>query len=85
MPDMLDRNETAFATLMPEQRLMAAIIRRAVADMPISRRFFETDNGMFQLCCEALDMDPDEVREQIAKKHKTNAKHMWRVSSASAV
>ena len=85
MPDMLDLNETAFAALMPEQRLMAAIIRRAVADLPISRRFFDTDNGMFQLCCEALGMDPDKVRAQIAKKLKTNAKQMWRVSSASAV
>jgi hypothetical protein len=41
MPDMLDLDEVEFATLMPEQRLMTAIIRRAVADLPISRRFFE--------------------------------------------
>ena len=42
MPDILVFDETTFAALMPEQRLMAAIIRRAVADLPISRRFFET-------------------------------------------
>ena len=83
MLDKLDLNETAFAALTPEQRLMAAIIRRAVADLPLSRRFFETDNGMFLLCCEALGMDPDEVRAQITIKNK--AKQMWRASSASAV
>jgi hypothetical protein len=81
MPDMLNLDKTAFATLMPEQRLMAAIIRRAMADLPISRRFFETDNGMFHLCCEALGVDPDEVRAQIARGLKTNAKQMWRATS----
>ena len=67
MPDILAFDETTFAALMPEQRLMAAILRRAVADLPISRRFFETENGMFRLCCEALGVDPDEIRTQIAK------------------
>ncbi len=85
MPDILDINETTFAALMPEQRLMTAIIRRAVADLPISRRFFETENGMFQLCCEALGVDPVEARAQIARKFKTNANHMWRASRASTV
>jgi hypothetical protein len=85
MPDMLDFDKAAFATLMPEQRLMAAIIRRAVADLPLSRRFFETDNGMFRLCCEALGMEPDKFRTQIVKELKTNTKRMWKVSSASAV
>ncbi len=84
MPDMLDLNETAFATLIPEQRLMAAIIRRAVADLPISRRFFETHNGMFRLCCEAFGMDSDEVRAQIEKKFKSNTKWMWRSVSATS-
>ena len=77
MLDMLDHDEMAFATLLPEQRLMAAIMRRAVADLPISRIFFETDNGMFQLCCEALGADPDGVRAQVAKILTTNAKLMW--------
>ena len=85
MPDMLDLDKASFSTLMPEQRLMAAIIRRAVADLPISRRFFESENGMFQLCCEALGMDPDKVRMQIVKKLKAKTKHIWRVSSTSAV
>jgi hypothetical protein len=83
MLDKLALNETAFASLTPEQRLMAAIIRRAVADLPLSRRFFETDNGMFLQCCEALSMNSDEVRAQITIKHK--AKQMWMASSASAV
>jgi hypothetical protein len=74
-------DETTFAALMPEQRLMAAILRRAVADLPISRRFFETDNGMFHLCCEALGIDPDEVSAQIARGLKTNAKQLWRAIS----
>ena len=82
MPDMLDLDKASFSTLMPEQRLMAAIILRAVADLPLSSRFFQADNGMFQLCCEALGMDPDEVRAQIAKSLKTNAKQMWRSASA---
>jgi len=81
MPDMLDLDKASFSTLMPEQRLMAAIIRRAVADLPISRSFFETDNGMFHLCCEALGVDPDEVRAQIARGLKTNAKRLWRAIS----
>ncbi len=81
MPDMLDLDKASFSTLMPEQRLMAAIIRRAVDDLPISRRFFETDNGMFHLCCEALDVDPDDVRAQIARGRKTKAKQMWRAIS----
>ncbi len=85
MPDRLVFGEAALVTLMPEQRLMAAIIRRAVADLPISRRFFETDNGMFQLCCEALGMDPDQVRAQVANKHKTDLKHIWLASSASGI
>jgi hypothetical protein len=83
MPDMLNLDEGKLANLMPEQRLMAAIIRRAVADLPISRRFFETDNGMFQLCCEALGFDSDEMRAEIAKKLKANK--TWRFSTASAV
>ena len=74
MPNMMDLDKASFASLMPEQRLMAAIIRRAVADFPISRRFFESENGMFHLCCEALGVDPDEVKAQIAKSLKTNAK-----------
>jgi hypothetical protein len=81
MPDMLDLDEASLATLIPEQRLMAAIIRRAVADLPLSRRFFETDNGMFHLCCEALGVDPDEVRAQIVRGIKTNAKQPWRAIS----
>jgi hypothetical protein len=85
MPDILKLDKTAFATLMPEQRLMAAIIRRAVADLPLSRRFFETDNGMFRLSGEALGMNHDEVRAKIAKKLKTDLKQVWRVSSVSAV
>ena len=81
MPDILVFDETTFAALMPEQRLMAAIIRRAVADLPISRRFFETENEMFVLCCEALGVNPYEVRAQIARMLKTNAKQMWRAIS----
>ena len=81
MPDMLDLDKASFSTLMPEQRLMAAIIRRAVADLPLSRRFFESENGMFHLCCEALGVDPDEVRAQIAKRLKTNARQSWRAVS----
>ena len=77
MPDMLNLDEGKLATLMPEQLLMAAIIRRAVADLPLSRRFFETDNGMFQLCCEALGMNPDEVRSQVVKKLIARAKKAW--------
>lgn len=85
MPDMLNLDKMAFATLMPEQRLMAAIIRRAVADLPLSRRFFQTDNGMFRLCCEALGVDPYIIIAQIEKKLKTNTKQVWMFSSASAV
>jgi hypothetical protein len=81
MPDMLNLDTASFATLRPEQRLMAAIIRRAVADLPISRRFFESENGMFHLCCEALGVDPGEVRAQIAKRLKTNARQRWRAVS----
>ena len=81
MPDMLNLDTVSFATLRPEQRLMAAIIRRAVADLPLSRRFFESENGMFHLCCEALGVDPDEVRAQIAKRLKTNARQRWRAVS----
>jgi len=81
MPDMLNLDTASFATLRPEQRLMAAIIRRAVADLPISRRFFESENGMFHLCCEALGVDPDDVRAQIAKRLKTNARQRWRAVS----
>jgi hypothetical protein len=82
MADMLNLDKAAFATLMPEEKLMAAIIRRAVADLPISRRFFQSENGMFHLCCEALGVDPDEVRAQIAKSFKTNAKQMWRATTS---
>ena len=85
MLDKLALNETAFASLTPEQRLMAAIIRRAVADLPLSRRFFQTDNGMFRLCCEALGVDPCTIIAQIEKKLKTNTKQVWMFSSASAV
>jgi hypothetical protein len=81
MPDMLDLDKASLATLMPEQRLMAAIIRRAVADLPLSRKFFEINNGMFHLCCEALGEDPDEVRAHIARGFKTNAKQLWRAIS----
>jgi hypothetical protein len=81
MPDMLNLDTASFATLRPEQRLMAAIIRRAVADLPLSRRFFESENGMFHLCCEALGVDPDEVRAQMAKRLKTNARQRWRAVS----
>jgi hypothetical protein len=84
MHDMLNLNEAAFATLTPEQKLMAAIIRRAVDDLPLSRRFFQPDNGMFQLCCEALELDPDAIRAKIAKKLETKKEHIWRFSSASA-
>ena len=82
MPDKLDLDKATFVALMPEQRLMAAIILRAVADLPLSSRLFQTDNGRFQLCCEALGMDPDEVRAQIEKKFKSNTKWMWRSASA---
>jgi len=85
MPDVLNSDERALATLMPEQRLMVAIIRRAVDDLPVSRKFFETDNRMFCLCCEALRMDPDEVKTQIAKKLKTDSARAWKFSSASAI
>jgi hypothetical protein len=81
MSDMLNLDKTEFAALMPEQMLMAAIIRRAVADLPISRRFFESENGMFHLSCKALGVDPDEVRAQIAISLRTNAKQMWRAIS----
>ena len=81
MPDILTFDQTTFVTLMPEQRLMVAIIRRAVADLPRSRRFFETENGMFHLCCEALGIDPNEVRAQIIRRLKTDTRQMWRAIS----
>lgn len=84
MPDVLNLDEAAFAALMPEQRLMAAIIRRAMADLPSSKRFFQADNGMFRLCCEALGMDQSVVRAQIATKLKTDVNKVWRDQSASA-
>jgi hypothetical protein len=49
--------------------LMAAIIQRAVDDLPASGGCFQIGNGMFRLCCEALNINPDEVRAQIEKKH----------------
>jgi hypothetical protein len=85
MPDLLDFDNAVFSALTPEQRLMGAILLRALADLPLSRPFFEIDNGTFRLCCEALGMDPDNVRTKIAKKLKTKAKHVWRFSSVFAV
>jgi hypothetical protein len=84
MPDMLSLDKAAFSTLTPEQRLMAAIIRRAMDDLPLSRRFFQRDNWMFQLCCEALSLDPDGIRVQIAKKLKAKTGHIGVFSSASS-
>jgi len=84
MPDMLNLDKTVFATLTPEQRLMAAIMRRAMDDLPLSRRFFLQDNWIFQLCCEALSLDPDGIRAQIAKNPKAKTRHIGVFSSASS-
>ena len=81
MSDILNLDKTEFATLMPEQMLMAAIIRRTVAGLPISRKFFESEIRMFHLCCEVLGVDPYDVRAQIAISLMTNAKQMWRAIS----
>lgn len=85
MPDRLNFDEKTMASLMPEQRLMAAIVRRAFIDLPLSRSFFQPENGMFMLCCEALGMDPREVRAQVANKLRTKTEQMLRIPSASAV
>jgi hypothetical protein len=81
MSDMLNLDKTEFATMMPAQLLVAAIIRRTMADLPISRRFFESEIRMFHLCCEVLSIDPYNVRAQIAISLNTNAKRMWRAIS----
>ncbi len=71
MPDVLDSNKAAFATLL-EQRLMVTIIRRAVNDLPCGPRFFQPDNGTFHLCCEAPVLDPVEIKadKQVQEMHK---------------
>ncbi len=72
MPDVLDSDKAAFANFLLEQRLMVTIIRRVVDDLPCSPRFFQPDNGTFQLCCEAPVLDPDEIKadKQVQEMHK---------------
>jgi hypothetical protein len=58
MPDALKLDESTLTALMPEQRLMLAILRRAFDDLPISRRFFEADKWDVSAMLRSLGLEP---------------------------